>query len=75
MTSNDEFVAAEPAICNAKGCTELAEMAVRWNNPKIHTPDRRKIWAACPGHVAHLENFLQLRGFWKDTVPLTEAEK
>ncbi|GAA2527360.1 hypothetical protein [Rarobacter incanus] len=62
-------------ICNAKGCTEPATMAVRWNNPKIHAPDRRKVWASCPGHVAHLENFLQLRSFWIDTVPLEQADR
>ncbi|GAA2247398.1 hypothetical protein GCM10010401_21450 [Rarobacter faecitabidus] len=64
----------EPQICNSKRCTEPAEFAVRWNNPKVHTPDRRKIWAACPGHVDHLQRFLELRGFWLDTVPLVDAD-
>lgn len=40
-----------------------------WNNPKLHTPDRRKTWLACPEHRESLELFLGARGFLKDTVP------
>ncbi len=42
---------------------------LQWNNPKLHTPDRRKIWLACEEHRESLELFLGARGFLKDTVP------
>jgi len=45
---------------------------VRWNNPKIHAPERRKVWLACAEHRAHLEHFLSLRDFLRDTVPVSE---
>lgn len=59
-------------ICSAKGCKAHAEWAVRWNNPRLHTPERRKTWVACPDHRTHLERFLAARGFHKDTVALTD---
>jgi hypothetical protein len=34
-----------------------------WNNPKIHTPDREKTWAACEEHRESLSQFLALRSF------------
>src|SRR4051812_16645368 len=33
--------------CSAKGCRAPAVWALRWNNPKLHTPDHRKTWLAC----------------------------
>jgi hypothetical protein len=43
-----------------------------WNNPKIHTPERRKTWLACEEHREHLSQFLGVRGFLKDVVLLKE---
>ena len=43
-----------------------------WNNPKLHTPDRRKVWVACDEHREYLANFLGLRGFLRETVPMAE---
>jgi hypothetical protein len=40
--------------------------ALRWNNPKIHTPDRRKVWLACDAHRQHLSDFLAARGFLRE---------
>ena len=40
----------EPLVCSAKGCDGPATTALRWNNPKIHTPERRKTWLACDEH-------------------------
>ncbi|MCD1143976.1 hypothetical protein LQU92_01805 [Kocuria sp. LUK] len=57
--------------CSRKGCREAAAWRIRWNNPRVHTPERRKTWLACPDHREHLEQFLRARGFWKDTVPMT----
>lgn len=57
-------------VCSAKGCVADAKHEVLWNNPKIHTPDRRKTWLACDDHEISLREFLNARGFWKATQPL-----
>jgi hypothetical protein len=57
-------------VCSAKGCQELARWTLLWNNPKLHTPDRRKEWLACEEHLASLSAFLGARGFLKETRPL-----
>lgn len=62
-------------MCSRKACRSNAVWQLLWNNPKIHTPERRKIWLACNEHRAWLEDYLQTRGLWKDTVALApEAE-
>ncbi|HET7432554.1 MAG TPA: acetone carboxylase [Nocardioides sp.] len=53
--------------CSAKGCQAPAQWALRWNNPKIHTPDRRKVWLACDEHRESLSTFLSARGFLRET--------
>jgi hypothetical protein len=58
-------------VCSRKGCREQAAWQLLWNNPRIHTPERRKAWASCPGHVEWFEEYLQERGLWKQTLPLT----
>lgn len=55
--------------CSARGCRQAATWQLQWNNPKLHTPERRKIWLACADHRESLETFLGARGFLKDTVP------
>ncbi|MFJ3956630.1 hypothetical protein [Arthrobacter sp. NPDC090010] len=57
------------AICSRKACRTPAQWKVLWNNPKIHTPERRKVWLACQEHREWLEDYLQQRSFWKETVP------
>jgi hypothetical protein len=64
----------DPDLCSAKGCQAEAVWQVRWNNPKLHTPDRRKIWLACDEHRQSLSDFLAARGFLKDVVPHEDAE-
>lgn len=59
-------------ICSARGCSADAAWALRWNNPRLHTPGRRKVWLACEAHRAHLEQFLGARAFLVDTVPVQE---
>ncbi|MBH5334212.1 hypothetical protein IHE55_05100 [Streptomyces pactum] len=59
-------------ICSAKGCRAPAVWVLAWNNPKIHTPERRKTWLACEEHREHLSQFLGVRGFLKDVVKLSE---
>jgi len=53
----------EGPICSAKGCRNAASHAVVWNNPKIHAPEREKVWMACDEHARSLADFLDLRGF------------
>lgn len=62
-------------ICSAKGCRTPAVWVLAWNNPKLHTPERRKTWLACDEHREHLSSFLGVRGFLKDVVELTEWER
>ena len=66
MTDTDE------PICSARGCTSPAVWALLWNNPKLHTPDRRKTWLACDEHRTSLSDFLGARNFLKDVVPAAE---
>jgi hypothetical protein len=59
-----------PLTCSAKGCHADAAWSLLWNNPKLHTPDRRKIWLACDTHRQSLSDFLGARGFLRDVEPL-----
>lgn len=61
---------AAAAMCSRKACRTDASWQLLWNNPKIHTPERRKIWLACDDHREWLEDYLQTRGLWKETVVL-----
>ncbi|KUH37165.1 MULTISPECIES: hypothetical protein [Streptomyces] len=61
-------------ICSAKGCRAAAVWVLAWNNPKLHTPERRKTWLACEEHREHLSQFLGVRGFLKDVVTLAAWE-
>jgi len=56
--------------CSAKGCRNPAVWALRWNNPKLHPPQRRKTWLACDEHRQSLGDFLDLRGFLREIDPL-----
>ncbi|WP_324652712.1 hypothetical protein [Georgenia sp. H159] len=58
-------------VCSAKGCREEAAWGLLWNNPKLHTEDRRKTWLACDAHRAHLESFLGTRSFLREVVPVS----
>jgi hypothetical protein len=65
--------AGEPdPVCSAKGCRTAAVWVLAWNNPALHTPERRKTWLACQEHREHLSRFLGMRGFLKDVVALKE---
>ena len=59
-------------VCSSKGCRSQARWALRWNNPKLHTPERRKVWLACGDHRQHLENFLTARSYLCDTIPTSD---
>ena len=61
------------AVCSAKGCQEQAEWALVWNNPKLHTPDRRKTWLACEQHRPSRADFLGARGSLLEVVAAHDA--
>lgn len=73
--SPDSSAGDTAPICSAKGCRAPAVWVLAWNNPKLHTPERRKTWLACDEHREHLSSFLGMRGFLKDVVELTEWER
>jgi len=60
------------ALCSGKGCRDVATYGLLWNNPKLHTPERRKTWLACDDHLQWLSHFLSMRGFLKDTVAVSD---
>lgn len=62
-----------PPKCSRKGCRADATVALLWNNPKIHTPERRKTWLACADHADWLENYLTERLLFKKRLPLEDA--
>ncbi|WP_374211341.1 MULTISPECIES: hypothetical protein [unclassified Streptomyces] len=72
---NSPETAGSAPVCSAKGCRTDAVWVLAWNNPKLHTPERRKTWLACEEHREHLSQFLGVRGFLKDVVALNEWEQ
>ncbi|MFT4163761.1 MAG: acetone carboxylase [Microlunatus sp.] len=56
--------------CSARGCRAAAAYDILWNNPTIHTPDRRKHWLACGDHRDSLSAFLSARGFLREVEEL-----
>lgn len=66
--------ASEPLLCSAKGCGSPAVWQLLWNNPKLHTPERRKTWLACNEHRESLGQFLEARGFLREVEPLSAAD-
>ena len=68
---------ADEPVCSAKGCRAIAQHAVIWNNPKLHTADRRKVWLACDEHRQSLADFVAMRGFLIEVIAvdaLTDAD-
>lgn len=51
------------AVCSRAACRAAATWQVVWRNPRIHSADRRKIWAACDDHVTFLRDYLAARDF------------
>ena len=66
--------AMAPAVCSRKGCRSEARWQLLWNNPRIHTPERRKVWLSCTDHREWLEEYLPTRGLWKETLPFTAGD-
>jgi hypothetical protein len=61
--------------CSAKGCGAEAAHALLWNNPRLHTTGRRKVWLACDAHREHLSRFLADRSFLRDVVAVGELDE
>lgn len=59
-------------ICSRKGCRAPGGFRLVWNNPKVHAPERRKEWLACPEHREYLAQFLDARGFLLEVLPLQD---
>lgn len=53
---------SEPT-CSRASCQEPATVRIEWRNPRIHSPERIKIWLACDEHRSYLEGFLSARNF------------
>lgn len=51
------------AICSRAGCRSTATWNVNWRNPRIHGPERVKIWVACDEHADYLQHYLESRDF------------
>jgi hypothetical protein len=65
-------VGPEVPRCSARGCRVDAVHAVVWNNPKLHTPDREKVWLACDEHVETQRSFLGVRSMFRYVEPLAD---
>ena len=61
-------------ICSAKACTRPARYQLVWNNPRLHTPDREKVWLACTAHRDSLASHLDVRGFLRRIDPFEAVE-
>lgn len=75
MNSPADSDSSEAPVCSAKGCRAPAVWVLAWNNPKLHTPERRKTWLACDEHREHLSSFLGMRDFLKEVVELAEWQR
>jgi hypothetical protein len=62
-------------VCSARGCTHHADFGLLWNNPSLHTPERRKTWLACTDHRDHLSQFLGARGFLREVVEVAQLPR
>lgn len=66
---------ADRLVCSAKACRQPAEHAIVWRNPKLHTAGRRKVWLACEDHREQLRDFVQLRGFLIEVLPVSALDE
>jgi hypothetical protein len=62
---------AEPT-CSRAGCRSAAAWNVNWRNPRLHGPERVKIWLACDEHRDYLHDYLAARDFPVVLTPLAE---
>ena len=61
---------APETSCSRAKCQRAATHRIEWRNPRIHEPDRIKIWLACGEHLEFLLGFLESRDFPLRVVPV-----
>jgi hypothetical protein len=49
--------------CSRAECREAAAWTINWRNPRIHGPERVKVWLACDRHRDYLRDYLAARDF------------
>lgn len=49
--------------CSRTACQETPAWKILWRNPKIHGPEREKVWLSCSDHRTFFEGYLGQRGF------------
>lgn len=59
--------------CSRAGCRSAASWNVSWRNPRIHTPDRVKVWLACDEHRDYLRDYLASRDLPVVVTPFGET--
>jgi len=59
--------------CSRAGCSSAATCNVNWRNPRIHGPERVKVWLACDEHRDYLHDYLHARDFPVRVTPLAES--
>ncbi len=52
---------ATPTSARPRAARRRRLWELLWNNPKLHTPERRKVWLACDEHRESLSDFLGAR--------------
>ena len=67
--------AVDELVCSARGCHATASWGLLWNNPKLHTPERRKVWLACDDHRESLSQYLDVRDCLRDVLPASALEQ
>lgn len=65
----------EGTVCSARDCSLPAAFDLRWNNPKIHVPERRKHWLACEAHRDSLSAYLSARGLLREVEQLSATSQ
>ena len=60
-------------LCSRAGCRAPALWRIEWRNPRIHSPDRRKVWVACDEHRQYLRDYLAARDFPVAVAPVAAA--
>ncbi len=62
-------------VCSARACGKRAAWGLRWNNPRLHTVERRKTWLACQEHLPTLSEHLSVRGFLREVVAAEDLDR
>lgn len=65
----------ERFACSRAGCSQPADWAIVWRNPKIHAENRRKTWLACREHLEYLREFLSARSFPIKVIAIDELSE